>query len=447
MGLDLSQPGTTYWFAPGTHTLGGTEYTQIIPGTGSNYIGAPGAVLDGVHHNDYAFGGYAKDVTISYLTIENFGRSGGEQNQGVVNHEAAVGWTITHSTITGNAGAGVFVGTNNTLSYDCISDNQQYGFNAYSLSGSISHVVIAHNEIVGNDTYNWEAHVPGCGCSGGGKFWDVNGAVIADNWVVANHSTGLWADTDNRGFLFKDNYIADNYSYGITYEISYNAKIVGNTFVGNGTGEGPHNPGFPTSAVYISESGSDGRVPGNYGNSFQIANNTFVNNWGGVILWENANRFCGSPGNTSTGACTLVNPALVTQGTCSPAKITKMPYVNDCRWKVQNVSVNHNTFDFSPAETGSSCSPLTGCGFQGLFSEYGTYPAWNRTWDRRWKTTSPSTRTTISSTTPTTARGSSWPTSKATSSLGGTGGAVLMARIKAASLTRASSGILRRDGG
>lgn len=375
--LNFSQRHRTYWFAPGVHTLGGGAYSQILPGTGSRYIGAPGAVLDGMHKNDYAFGGYASDVTISFLTIQNFGQPGGNQNEGVVNHDAARGWTVSHSTITANAGAGVFVGTDNRIIFNCISNNQQYGLNAYSMSGTIANVLIAHNEITGNDTANWEARVPGCGCSGGGKLWDVDGAVIADNWIADNHSAGLWADTDNRDFEFRSNYIAGNYSYGIIYEISYNADIVGNTFARNGIGEGRKNPGFPTSAVYISESGSDSRVPGRYGASFQIANNAFVNNWGGVILWENANRFCGSPSNTSTGACTLVNPGTVRRSTCNPENIGKVPYVDDCRWKVKNVSVNNNTFDFNPAEVGLSCMPQNWCGFQGLFSEFGTFPAWS----------------------------------------------------------------------
>ena len=30
--VDLEQAGKTYWFAPGVHTLGTGEYSQIIPG-------------------------------------------------------------------------------------------------------------------------------------------------------------------------------------------------------------------------------------------------------------------------------------------------------------------------------------------------------------------------------------------------------------------------------
>ena len=376
-GVNFSQPDTTYWFAPGVHTLGSSQYSQIIPGNGATFTGAPGAILDGEQVNDYAFSGSATNVTIKYLTIENFGGPGGNQNEGVVNHQSATGWTVTHSTITRNAGAGVMLGSHDTLSYDCISDNQQYGFNAYAAPTPPADLLLDHNQISGNDTYNWEAHISGCGCTGGGKFWDVDGAVITDNWITGNHSVGLWADTNNRGFEIKDNYIADNYSYGIIYEISYNALITGNTFARNGIGEGPANPGFPTSAIYISESGSDDRVPGNYGHVFEISDNQFLNNWGGVILWENSNRYCNSPANTSSGACTLVDPSVATLQSCNPGNISKEPYFNDCRWKVQNVAVDHNVFDFNPADVGSKCTPQNGCGFQGIFSEWGTYPSWS----------------------------------------------------------------------
>lgn len=376
-GLELGKPHTTYWFAPGVHTLGGNEYKQIAPGNYSAYIGAPGAILDGKHTNDYAFGGYSEHVTISYLTVRNFGYWGDNEGQGIVNHNSAGYWTIDHSTVTDNAGAGVMLGSGDTLSDDCLKDNQQYGFNAYSPTGVIRNLTITRNEITGNDTYNWEQHQHGCGCTGGGKFWDVDGAVITGNWVHDNNSAGLWADTDNRGFQITGNYIAGNYSYGLIYEISYNAEIAGNTFVKNGLGEGPKNPGFPTSAIYISESGGDSAVPGRFSGELSITRNTFMNNWSGVILWENSNRFCGSPANTSTSFCTLVNPRKVTLDTCDQAHITKAPYYTACRWKTQNVSVNGNVFDFSPVDVGSTCTAATECGFVGVFSEFGTYPSWS----------------------------------------------------------------------
>jgi hypothetical protein len=374
--VDFGRTQATYWFAPGTHTLGGGEFSQIVPGSGSKYLGAPGAVLDGQHENSYAFGGDASDVTISYLTIRDFGTHGGNENEGVANHDSATGWTIDHTSLIDNAGAGTMLGSDNTLSYDCLKDNQQYGFNAYSTSGP-SNLVIDHNEIAGNDTYNWEKHISGCGCTGGGKFWDVKGAVIKDNWVHGNHSVGLWADTNNQTFVIEGNYFENNYNSALIYEISYNALIKDNFFFRNGLGAGPVNPGFPTGAIYLSESGSDRRVGGKYGRVLSITGNTFINNWGGVILWENSNRFCNSPANTSTGDCTLVDRSLVTVHSCNRADIARQPYNSDCRWKTQNVSVDHNVFDFSPAEVGSSCTVAHGCGFQGLFSEFGSFPSWS----------------------------------------------------------------------
>lgn len=375
-GLDLGSAATTYWFAPGVHTLGGDEFKQIIAGAGATYIGAPGAILDGKHHNDYAFGGDAEHVRVSSLTIRNFGRWGANQGQGVVNHDSAAHWTIDHSTIANNAGAGVMLGSNNTVSDNCLIDNQEYGFNVYAPNG-VANVTITHNEIAGNDTYDWEAHQDGCGCTGGGKFWDVDGAVVTDNWIHDNRSVGLWADTNNRGFQITGNYISDNDSYGLIYEISYNAEIADNVFVKNGIVGGPKNRGFPVSAIYISESGGDSRVPGKFSGKLSITRNTFINNWSGVILWENSNRFCNSPANTSSGYCTLVNPQQVTEDSCNQANIKQRPYYDDCRWRTQNVSVDHNTFDFRPSAVGHACTPMTQCGFVGVFSEYGTFPTWS----------------------------------------------------------------------
>jgi Right handed beta helix region len=375
--VNFGKPGATYWFAPGEHVLGRGEYTQITPGDGATFTGAPGAVIDGKRVNAYAFGGAASHVTISFLTIENFGSWGGNENQGVVNHNSAPYWTVNNATVRDNAGAGVMLGSHNTLSQDCLTANQQYGFNAYAPSGTIADLTIEHSEISGNDTYNWEVHQQGCGCSGGGKFWEVDGAVITDNWISNNRSVGLWADTNNRGFKIAGNYVSGNFSNGLIYEISYNAEISGNIFVKNGIGAGPDDVGFPTGAIYLSESGGDSRIPGKYSGELKITNNTFANNWSGVILWENANRFCNSPANTSAGYCTLADPGQVTLASCNSADIAKQPYLADCRWKTQNVSVVHNVFDFNAAAVSPSCSAATGCGYQGVFSEYGTYPAWS----------------------------------------------------------------------
>jgi parallel beta-helix repeat protein len=375
--LTESKPaGTTFWLTPGTHKLGSGPFAQVIPKDGNTYVGAPGAILDGGRRNRYAFTGYATAVTVKNLTIQNFGPVKTNNDEGVVNHDAARRWTVTGNTIKDNAGAGIMVGDHNVLRGNCLQNNGQYGFNAYN-PAKVAGITIEGNEITGNNTDDWERIKQGCGCSGGGKFWEVTGAVVRNNWVHDNHSAGLWADTNNTGFVIEGNYISGNLAEGLVYETSYNAGIRGNTFARNGLGKGPTNHGFPTPALYISESGSDPRAPGVFNQTFEISKNVFTDNWAGVILWENADRFAGSAANTSSGAGTLVNPSVVNAKTCNKTTIGEQPYLSDCRWKTQNVRVHDNVFNLNPDKVGASCGSSTSCGYNGLFSNWGTFPSWS----------------------------------------------------------------------
>jgi chitodextrinase len=403
----FNTPNTTYWFAPGTHTLGTGEYSSITPAQGDTFVGAPGAILSGQGSNNYAFvasyeAPYVSDVTIEYLTIENFTPP---QSQGAVNQNSGPGWTFKYDTIQDNApGAGLFLGNNDVASYNCLTENGQYGFQGYSgyetdaLTGGPDNISLSNNEVSYNNTCNLEGVSPnpvpsadrpsncgtvttdnGCGCTGGGKFWEVNNATVENNYVHNNYSVGMWADTNNNGFTFKNNYISDNYSIGIQYEVSYNALIENNTFLDNAWGSGEANPGFPEGAIYISESGGDSRVPNTAGiKTITISNNTFTNNWSGVVLWENANRFCSN--GLPTTECTLVDPSVATVSACQSAlgnanedKSTDSPdYFDLCRWKTQNVLVADNAFNVTPADISTDCTASRYCGTNALFSEYGS---------------------------------------------------------------------------
>src|SRR5262249_19759774 len=156
------------------------------------FVGAPGAILDGQNRNYYAFTQHATGVVIRYLTIRNFGTGLSNNNEGVVNHDAGHNWTIEYNTIINNDGAGVFIGSGNVIQYNCIRDNGQYGLSAYEPDG-VANILVDHNEIAHNNTDDWETRMPGCGCTGGVKFWDVNAAQVTNNWVHHNLSVGLWA--------------------------------------------------------------------------------------------------------------------------------------------------------------------------------------------------------------------------------------------------------------
>lgn len=373
--VEASPAGSLFWLAPGVHRLGRGPFDQVIPRKGDTFVGGPGAVLDGQRISRYAFTGGAPGVTIAYLTIENFGGAATNNDEGVVNHDAAAGWAVLANTIRRNAGAGVMVGSDNRIVGNCLQANGQYGFNAYH-PGGVRNIELRGNEITGNNTDDWERRREGCGCTGGGKFWDTTGARIIGNWVHDNRGAGLWADTNNAGFLVQGNYISDNDAEGVFYETSYNAAVLDNTFVRNAIVNGPKNPGFPTAAVYLSESGSDPRVPGPYGERLRVSGNHFVDNWSGVLVWENADRFAGSPANTSTDATTLVNPKATVEACATPSMVARKPLFDDCRWKSQNILVEKNVFVLDPA-TVPGCATSTSCGFNGVLSNYGTYPEWS----------------------------------------------------------------------
>lgn len=375
---NLNAPHTTYWFAPGTHTLGTGRYSQIIAGTGDTYLGGRGAVISGQNKNGFAFTGHASRVRVEYLTVSGFMSPAG---QGVINHTAGTGWIIEHDTVETNpVGAGVEIGSHNLVEYDCLTHNGEYGFNVYAKTG-VTSPTLSHDEISFNDgsgtgggRYDQGGSTIGCGCSGGGKFWHTRNATVTTNWVHDNGNVGIWVDTDNRGFLISRNYIARNYAEAIMYEISYNAVISHNMIVDDGWGKGPHLPSFPVPAVYISESGGDRRVSSNFAGTLRITANVFRTDWSGVVLWENSNRFCG---DGYTDVCTLVDPSVYTATSCASNILRSGPestpdYFDNCRWKTQNVRVTENLFSFAPRHIGPSCTPSNACGFNGLVSEYGS---------------------------------------------------------------------------
>jgi hypothetical protein len=383
-GFAFGQSNTTYWFAPGEHTLGTGQYSTITPGSNSTYIGAPGAILDGKNNNQYAFSGGASNVRIAYLEIRNFGRGLDNNNEGVINHDSGTGWTMEYLYAHHNDGAAVFLGTENTVRFSCLKDNGQYGFSMYKdqVEGdsAIKDIVIDHNEISGNNQDNWEAIEIGCGCTGGGKFWDVEGARVTNNYVHHNLSVGLWADTNDIDFLFDSNWVEQNSGEGIWYEISYNATISRNVLQRNNWTSGSNNLGSPAPAIYISESGGDSRLQSTTSGStnLQIKNNLLEDNFSGISIFENSNRFCNSNGNTSKTYCTpFITPTIIP----SPYNFTYPNPINNthpcytdigtgsnaanCRWHSKNVQVFANEFRFTEANV-----PCAGtfCGVQALFA-------------------------------------------------------------------------------
>jgi hypothetical protein len=298
--------GTTFYLTAGTHTLGNTAFDQVIPKNSNTYIGAPGAIMDGQNVNRYFTTGEATGVTIETLEIKNFNAP---TDEFVVNHDTASGFTLRGCNVHHNNGAAVGVGSNNTLEHSWLHHNSQYGFSVFNMPtvdgvNGVDTVVVDTCEIANNGTTADEIAPDGSylgnGRNGGCKFWDTKNITMTDNWVHDNNYVGIWADTNNAVALFDGNYIADNFAEGLFYEISYNFRITNNAFLRNNIGRGLNDVGnaFPRPALYISESGGSSDVSATYATS-EVANNYFKDNWDEIVLWENADRFCNSPANTS----------------------------------------------------------------------------------------------------------------------------------------------------
>ncbi len=383
--FNFSTASTTYWFAPGTHTIGAGEFSQIQPADGDTYVGAPGAILDGQNINRSAFVGTYNDmsdqnVTIEYLTIQHFVPN---QSSGSVNGNGNNGWTEKYDLMQYNSpGAAMMMGGDNVVSDNCLTENGEYGAQGYSyvdetyedtFTGGALNITFTGNDVSFNNTQKTQS-----GIEGGVKFWQNGNVTVTGNYFHDNiESAGLWMDTDNAGFLVQNNYFSNNGSEGLMYEISYNADIEDNTFVNNGIYTGPTNPGFPTGAIYISESGGDSTVPSNYAGELNIQGNVFNDNWSGVVLYQNSNRYVGDgqdPGTLTPPSGVNIGTWIQTTGpnTC-PSNLTEtspVDYHQLCQWRTQNVTVQNNQFTFNPSDSiySGQCSKSTACGMNGLFA-------------------------------------------------------------------------------
>jgi hypothetical protein len=392
--FNFSKANAVYWFAPGLHTIGTSQYSQISVAHGDTYVGAPGAVLDGQGKDKFAFIGTYNDtsdqkVTIEYLTIQHFAP---DRDGGAVNGNGNNGWTEKYNLMKDNSpGAAMMLGGNNIVTDNCLTRNGEYGFNGFSFvnesyahtfTGGATNITFTGNDVSFNNTQRTSQ-----GVEGGGKFWQNGNVTVVGNYFHENiASPGVWMDTDNAGFLVQGNYFYDNGREGLMYEISYNARIIHNTFVNNGIAAGLE-PGsdFPTGAIYISESGGNSSVPSNYAGELSIQGNIFVNNSSGVVLYQNSNRYAGDgqdPGTLTPPPGVNLRSWINTDApkNCPGHLSEKVPvnYHSLCQWRTQNVTVRENRFAFNPDDAiyRDKCSRNTNCGQNALFASSSVTPAY-----------------------------------------------------------------------
>lgn len=350
-----------FFFTPGNYSI-----SQIVPTAGNMFVGgAPtatypkGAVLTPSAGTKYAFGGGSASVTLKYLTIQGFPGAWPAYNEGIVNHDSADNWLFEGNTIQDNHNAAMMLGTGNVVRSNCLRNNGQYAFNAYEAASNGTDVTIENNEISGNNTDEMEMKFPGCGCSGGGKFWVFANVTYRNNWVHDNKGAGLWTDGNNNGFMITNNIFENNTDEAVAYEVSYNAVIANNLIRNNMTrkvtngGFRPRSNTFPDAAVYISDASGAANVPNKFGiTTISVTGNFFDDNPNGITLFPNLMR-----------GCSATKWWLVSDN----CNALKRPLAGGDQWGVKNVNVSGNTFRYNPARAYATCQGVY-CGRNSVFA-------------------------------------------------------------------------------
>ena len=236
------------------------------------------------------YGDLAGGVSVEYLDISN------DLHNTTGTISTGSGWAIEHNYIHGSygkpgQGVAFYSADAATIEYNCFSKLGDYAGNLFG-----NNVSFKYNEIL-KTAYEPD---PGCGCSGGGKWWGTLNANIVDNsFIEAGIGGGqpaIWLDNGNTGTLIEGNYFYRDAAAAVVDETGYNMRADDNLFLddgwGSGHGQGSNNDG----AVELNSSGGFDIQGSRYENSISITKNYFINDWEGVDIWQAGQRSCENSG-------------------------------------------------------------------------------------------------------------------------------------------------------
>ena len=236
------------------------------------------------------YGGPAADVSVEYLDISH------DLHLTTGTIDTGTGWTITHDDIhdsysTPGYGVAIYGGDQATIEYNCLSKMGDYGVNIFGANSRFD-----YNEVYES---NYKPD-PGCGCSGGGKWWGTLNADIVGNAFV-NDSPGrgvpVWLDNGNSGTLISGNYFSLSYGASIDSETGFDLNVTGNLFRDGGWGAGLGGCQSNCDGAVDLNSSGGWSVPGSrYENRVLISGNQFVDDWEGIDIWQAGARSCENSG-------------------------------------------------------------------------------------------------------------------------------------------------------
>ncbi len=236
------------------------------------------------------YGGPAADVSVEYLDISH------DLHNTTGTIYTGTGWTITHNDIhdgysTPGLGVAIYGGDQGTIEFNCLSRMGDYGVNLFGSNSRFD-----YNEVF-ESNYRPD---PGCGCSGGGKWWGTLNADISDNAFIGDspaQGVPVWLDNGNSGTRVEGNYFYKSYGTALTSETGFDLHVTGNLFVDGGWGKGSGGCGNNCDGAINVNSSGGFHVPGSrYENQVLISGNQFVDNWEGIDIWQAGSRSCENSG-------------------------------------------------------------------------------------------------------------------------------------------------------
>ncbi|HUC88219.1 MAG TPA: hypothetical protein VMR95_03655 [Candidatus Binatia bacterium] len=272
----------------GSYVIGDDTYELTsVSGSQSGYtIGVSGLDTAVSANTPIFYNLSAGGVSVEYLNISD------DQHVTTGTLTLGPGWTVEHDDIhdgysTPGAGVAIYGGDESTIEYNCFARMGDYG-----AGGSGTNEVFDYNEVL---LGGYEAD-PGCGCSGGGKWWGTLNTNIVDNAFIENGIGGgqptIWFDNGNSGALVEGNYFYLNAGPAVDNETGYNMKVDDNLFLDNGWGDGTGQASNGDGAVDLNSSGGIYVPNSRYEDQILISNNQFINNWEGITIWQSDQRNC-----------------------------------------------------------------------------------------------------------------------------------------------------------
>ena len=309
-----SQPtGARIYIEAGTHLR-----QSVNPKTGQEFVGAPGAVMDGLGELTYAFTGSVSSVTISGLEIKNY--TGGTFT-GAINAQGT-GWEIDDCDVHHSQFVGISIKGGSTITNSYVHHNTTFGIYVDGGSGSS----LTNNEIAFNNYDQTSSSVEN---AAGAKFYKTSDLSVRNNHVHDNRGRGLWAYDGNTGTRYEGNVVEDNWWAGIFQDHSLSATITDNTLTGNGF-KADANDRHHHGAIEI------------IGPNVSVTNNTISGNHNGVVV---VGYFLDDEGltanNTRITGNTFINTGftgIVTNGSTS---VFTTATINQNDYRVSDTGADH----------------------------------------------------------------------------------------------------------